>query len=108
MEKRCCGTRICSPALGVAFGFATGLMMLAFAWVAWRWGYGSSIIDQYSVVYSGYAPTLKGGLYGFLWGLVEGFIFGLVSGWVYNICARCCSCCKSCSNCCNKDQACSK
>ncbi len=98
MGKKCC-SRVCAPALGLGFGIATGLMMMALAWISWKWGYGTSIVEQHAALYHGYASSLEGGLFGGLWGLIEGFIFGLVAAWVYNICARCCGCFKNCSTC---------
>jgi hypothetical protein len=111
MDKTCCGTRLCSAALGVAFGVVTGLMMMIFAWVAWEWGYGSTIIEQYGTFYYGYEASLVGGLFGFLWGVIEGFIFGVLVGWIYNCCARCCHCAKKCPTCCgtnSMDSSCRK
>ena len=98
MDKKCC-TRLCAPALGMAFGVITGLIMMVLAWAAWQWGFGSSLVEQYSAVYYGYASTLVGGLFGALWGFIEGFIFGLVAGWVYNCVARCCGCGSNCPTC---------
>lgn len=108
MENKCCCTRVCAPALGVGFGITAGLFMMLFAWAAWLWGFGTSIIDQSAAVHYGYAATLVGGLIGGLWGLVEGFIFGLISGLIYNCVARCCGCSKSCSTCCGDKSSCSK
>ena len=97
MEKKCCtSSRICSPALGMGFGIASGLMMMILAWVAWQWGFGTAVVDQYGSFYYGYAATLTGGFFGLLWGFVEGFVFGLITGWIYNCVARCCACMKSC------------
>ncbi len=106
MEKKCCSTRICSPALGVAFGLATGIMMMLFAWAGWLWHIGVGMIEQYAAVYHGYAPTFVGGLFGLLWGVIDGFIFGLIAGWIYNCCARCCHCAKSCPVCNDKKTMC--
>lgn len=91
MEKKC-GTRLCAPALGMAFGIASGLSMMLLAWAGMWWGYGNTFIDQYALVFHGYAPTIIGGLWGGLWGLIEGFVFGVVIGAIYNCIARCCGC----------------
>jgi len=102
MTENKCGTRLCAPGLGLAFGIACALFMIVFAWSGWLWNYGTAITTEYAAVYYGYAPTLIGGLIGGLWGLLEGFIFGLIVGWVYNGIARCCRCssCR-CSCCCD-------
>jgi hypothetical protein len=108
-NKCCCGTRLCSPALGVALGIVSGLFMMVLAWVSWQWGYGSSIMTLYSGVFYGYEPTLVGGLFGALWGFMEGFIVGLIMGCIYNCVSRCCKCGKSCSCCGDKSSgACAK
>lgn len=90
METNYCGARLCSPALGMAFGVVSGVMMLLLAWAGMFWGFGTAFIDQYSLVFYGYSATFTGGLFGLLWGFIEGFIFGLIVGWVYNFCSRCC------------------
>ncbi len=103
MEKKCC-TRLCAPALGMGFGITSGLCMLLLAWAGWQWGYGNTLIDQYAMMYHGYAASLVGGLWGGLWGLIEGFVFGVVVGFIYNCVARCCGC----ASCGDKSGSCAK
>lgn len=86
--------RLCSPAVGIAFGIVSGLSILLFAWAGWLWGYGTALTTQFAEAYIGYAPTFVGGLLGGLWGLVEGFIAGIIFAWIYNCIAYCCHCCK--------------
>lgn len=99
MDNKCC-TRLCAPALGMAFGIVSGLMLMLLAWSAMLWGHGTAVIDHYSTILYGYGATWTGGLFGLLWGFIEGFLFGLISGGIYNCVARCCGCSKSCSTCC--------
>ena len=96
MEKRC-GTRLCAPTLGIAFGVVTGLSLMLLAWAGMWWGYGNTFIDQYSLIYHGYGASWMGGLWGGLWGLIEGFIFGFILALVYN-CVSCCCKCPCCKN----------
>jgi membrane protease YdiL (CAAX protease family) len=82
-------TKLSAVSLGMAFGVAKAIWMIAFAWVAWHWGFGSAFIRELATIYHNYDATLFGGLWGGLWGFIEGFLFGLVVGWVYNICMCC-------------------
>ena len=93
-----CPRLLCPFSLGVAFGIAKALCMLAFAWAGWLGGYGVSMIHDVANLYYGFAPTFVGGLYGALWGLIGGFIFGFVVGLIYDCCASCCA--KKCGTCC--------
>ncbi len=77
-------SKISACSLGVAFGVVEGLFMLGFALAGMFFGYGTSMSHQIASVYYGYAPTLKGGIYGAIWGFIDGFVFGLIAGWVYN------------------------
>ncbi len=88
---KCCKLApICPVSLGLAIGIACGLFMMAYAWIAAFWGYGTAMIEQYGAFYYGYAPTGMGGLIGGLWGLLEGFIFGAVIALFYDLFACCC------------------
>lgn len=79
----------CPVTLGLAFGVASAIFMIAYAWMAMMFGYGTAMIDQYSMVYYGYAATFVGGLWGGLWGLIQGFIFGFLVAWFYDMFCRC-------------------
>lgn len=99
-KSECVKAKICPFSLGVALGVAEGLFMLLFAWAGYFWHYGLSLSSLLATVYSGYAPTILGGIYGGLWGLLDGFIFGFIVALVYNFCI-CCCCAKT--SMCNKD-----
>src|SRR3990167_5909931 len=73
---------LCAVSLGLAFGVVSAIFMLLLAWAGWLWGYGAVFIDQYSVIYYGYAASFVGGIVGAVWGLIGGFIFGFLSGWL--------------------------
>lgn len=107
-NKCCCGTRLCSPALGLALGIVSGLSMMLFAWASWQWGVGTTLMTEYASMFHGYEASLIGGVWGGLWGFIEGLVMGLIIGWVYNCVARCCKCCKSCACCNNKAGSCAK
>ncbi|OGT65595.1 MAG: hypothetical protein A3J38_04135 [Gammaproteobacteria bacterium RIFCSPHIGHO2_12_FULL_45_9] len=90
---------LCAVSLGLAFGVVSAIFMLLLAWAGWLWGYGAVFIDQYSVIYYGYAASFVGGIVGAVWGLIGGFIFGFLSGWFYNLFLGC-RCKKSCGESC--------
>lgn len=90
-KNECVRIKLSVCALGIAFGIAEAVFMMLFAWAAWLWEYGASLIHQISGVYYGYAPTFIGGLWGGLWGLIDGFIFGIIAALVYNLCLCFCS-----------------
>jgi len=71
--------------LGFGFGVAEGLLMLMFAWGAWLFGFGTSMMETFGGMYPGFDATLMGGLSGFFWGFVFGFVFGFVAAYVYNM-----------------------
>lgn len=98
--------RLCPVSFGFAWGIVIGLFMMLFAWATWLSGYGTEVINQYAMFYSGYNASFVGGLIGGIWGLVEGFIFGFFIALFYNLCARCCGsrmCCKKEDGTCNCD-----
>lgn len=88
--------KLSSVALGVASGVICALSMMLFAWSVMMGGTASTLVDQWSAVYPGFAATLKGGFIGGAWGFVEGFILGVIFGWIYNICLCCCASSKCC------------
>jgi hypothetical protein len=102
---------LCPVSFGVAMGVISGLYMAVLAWAGWIWGFGLILVDQYSAVYYGLAPTFMGGVIGGFWGLIDGFIFGFVLAFIYNLCLHCCKsckCCKTagecrCSSCCSAE-----
>ena len=99
MSNRCGCMKLNPIAFGFSVGVASGVFMMALAWVAWVWSFGAFIVQQIAAVCPGYAATLNGGLYGLGWGILIGYIFGLLLAIVYNICTCCspcrCCCCKS-------------
>jgi len=82
--------KLCACKFGFALGLIWGLGTLLLGWAGWLWGFGVPVIMLWSHVYLGFAPTLVGGLWGGLWGLIDFFIFGLLVAWVYNGCLGCC------------------
>jgi len=99
-NNKCC-SRLCVAGLGLAIGIVSGLCMMAFAWIAWMFGYGVMMVDQMAAVYHGYAATFKGGFWGLMWGFVDGFIWGILVALFYNFFAKCCGkmYCKSSESC---------
>jgi len=91
-STKCCGTKLCSGALGIALGVLSALFALLLGLAAWHFKYGESWVNLMSSIYIGYGITPKGILFGVLWGFLEGFICGLIIGWVYNLVCKCCSC----------------
>ena len=95
------GGCICPFSLGIAVGLASGLFMMGYALLAYWYGIGTSVIEESSTFYHGYAPSWTGALIGGGWGLLEGFIFGFLVALFYN----CMSCFRS--MCCKKsDESC--
>lgn len=94
-----CNKKLCSGALGISLGIVSGLAMLIFAWAGNFWGYGTSMIDQYTPLLPGYTATIGGGIIGFFWGFLEGLVTGVLIGFFYNLVTCCCRCktCKCCS-----------
>jgi hypothetical protein len=64
--------------------------MLLFSWYAYWYGHGVVLIAQWGEIYSGYAPTINGGLIGGAWGFLDGFVTGMLIAIVYNLCLCCC------------------
>src|SRR3990167_9219460 len=93
--KSCRCLSLCPVSLGIAIGLTCGLFMIAYAWIAWIWGFGLVIIEQYAAFYVGYGASLWGGLIGGLWGFFIGFIFGALIALFYDLVA---CCMKKCSN----------
>jgi hypothetical protein len=99
---------ICPVTFGLALGITYGLFMMVLAWVATWFGWGSSVVDQYSAILSGYDASFVGGLIGFLWGLLKGFVFGFVLIMIYHLICCCkkkccgngnkCGCCGCCGS----------
>jgi len=99
MGKKYKCMRLSAVALGISLGLVSGLFMMLFAMAAWRWGYGTSMMTQYTSMLPGFDATLTGSFIGLAWGFLEGFIVGVIWAWIYNLCLCCCRCCcKSCSD----------
>lgn len=93
------GRGICPVSFGLAWGFVFGLCMMGFAWVAWLWGYGTSVVQHHAAFFYGYEASFTGGIIGGLWGLLEGFLLGFFIALFYDIIACCCK-----SRCCKKSE----
>ena len=65
--------------LGITWG--VGLMLLG--WIAAA-GWGLKLVEVFSSLYHGYAPTLIGGIVGGIWGFADAFLAGLVMTTLYN------------------------
>lgn len=97
MGSKCKCMRLSATAFGVSLGIITGIFMMFFAWSAWWWDFGTSIVDQWASVYPGFSASIAGGFIGLGWGFLEGFVLGVLWAWVYNICLCCCRCCYCCA-----------
>lgn len=85
-NSECGVAKLCPVSFGIAFGVTEALMALIIAYVAWFFGYGVAMVEHFSAVYYGYAPSFVGGLFGALWGFIGGFIFGFVVAYIYDFC----------------------
>lgn len=70
--------------LGLAFGIAWAVTVLALAVAAGLFGWGTPAALVIQSVYFGFAPTFPGAIAGAVWGFAHGFIFGSLIGWLYN------------------------
>lgn len=86
-------TGLSPVAFGIALGLIYGLSLLLYAWLVHFGGYNDELIVRWGEIMRGYAPTVAGGLIGFVWGLVEGFITGVIFSWLYNLVLCCCRHC---------------
>jgi hypothetical protein len=98
MGNKCGCKRLSAVACGVSLGVLSGIWLMLFVWAAWQWEMGVVILQQWSTVYIGLEPSLKGGLIGLAWGFLHGFVLGLLFAWIYNLCVCCCAsrCCGMC------------
>jgi len=71
-------------ALGLTLGLVWGAALLLLGLSAAMFGYGVLLIEFFSILYVGYAPTFLGALLGGVWGFVDAYIGGLVVAWLYN------------------------
>lgn len=90
--KKCYRCRLSPLALAVAGGFVCALGTLFLGWTAATHHWGVAMVHLMGSVYTGYAPTMMGGVFGGLWGFADGFISGLIFGWIYNVSLCCCRC----------------
>lgn len=90
MKGSKCTARLSIFSLAFALGIVSGLCMLLFALYAYKYGHGIVLIAQWSEIYTGYAPTMKGAWIGAAWGFIDGFISGLIIAVIYNLCLCCC------------------
>jgi hypothetical protein len=76
--------------LGVAFGLTTAFIMLVYGIVAWKYSFGTPVVDLMSSIYIGYHPTLIGSAIGGLYGFLDGFVCGALIAVFYNLYCSCC------------------
>lgn len=96
MGKKCKCMHLSALALGLSLGIVSGICMMLFAWLSWKWGMGADMMRLYGSMLPRYEASMVGGLFGLGWGFIEGLITGLLIGWIYNLCLccyRCCCCC---------------
>lgn len=68
--------RIEMRSMGIRLGLLFGITLLTLSWASLFFGMGTPIVVLLSTLYSGYAPTLMGGIIGLILGFVHGFIVG--------------------------------
>ncbi|ALM10415.1 MAG TPA: membrane-associated protein [Candidatus Peribacter riflensis] len=69
-------------ALTCGIFWAVGVVL--FAALAAKTGMASSFVGLLSEIYLGYGPTLRGMLFGIVWGFLDGLVCGAVFAWLYN------------------------
>jgi hypothetical protein len=101
-KSKMCSVSGCCPysrkgmKFGLAFGITNAIFMLALGWLGWQFGYGRSVIEQWSTIYHGFGASFWGGVAGAIWGLVIGFIYGYIFGVIVKCVGSChCKSCKS-------------
>jgi hypothetical protein len=92
------GCKLSPLALGLSLGVLWGLSILIMGLVAYYYTYGRPFVTAVSLLYPGYAPSIKGSLLGGLIAFIDAFIGGFLIAWLYNI-FNCCKCV-----CCDKDK----
>ncbi len=69
---------------GFAFGSATSIAMLILD-IGASFGWGDRLVEVFSSLYVGFAPTVLGTILGMLWGFADGFIGGVILAALYNL-----------------------
>jgi hypothetical protein len=69
--------------MGLSLGVTWGGGIMLLGWMA-ALGWGTRLVELFSSLYRGYAPTLTGGIVGGLWGFGDAFLAGLVMTTLYN------------------------
>lgn len=75
-------------ALALAGGITCAGCMACLGWAARFCGWGNELVEVMSSFYIGYAPTIKGGGIGALWGFADGAIAGALIAFIYNFIAK--------------------
>jgi len=70
-------------ALAGGFGVSWAVCMLFVGWAS-IFGWGTRLVEVFSSLYIGFAPTFLGGLLGAIWGFIDGAIGGAIIALVYN------------------------
>ncbi|MBN1456848.1 MAG: bacteriophage holin [Sedimentisphaerales bacterium] len=71
-------------ALAIAFGITWSAGMLLSGWAA-MCGWCTGMVDVFSTIYIGFAPSILGGIIGAVWGFADGAIGGVIVALIYNI-----------------------
>jgi len=73
--------------LTVGLGVIWSAAILFLGWVS-IFGWGTRLVEVFSSLYIGYAPTFIGGIIGAIWAFADGAIGGLIISLVYNAVAK--------------------
>ena len=74
-------------ALAVGLGVSWSVCMLFVGWASML-GWGTGLVEVFSSLYIGFAPTVLGGVLGAIWGFIDGAIGGAIIALVYNAVAK--------------------
>ena len=77
-------SKISVKGFAVGFGTMWAVYMLFMALAA-MFGHGAEFVNAFSSHYTGFEPSLVGGLAGAAWGFVDGAVTGGVIAAVYNL-----------------------
>ena len=69
----------------IAIGMTCAIWALLLGLIAWLFDYGTQLVQIFSTLYVGYAPTFVGSIIGALWAFVDCFIGGAIVAWLYNL-----------------------
>lgn len=77
-------TRLQPLHFGLAVGIAMGLGCFLLGLAAMYYSWGVALVNVLSSLYTYFAPTPQGSIYGLVWGFIDGFIGGYIVAWLYN------------------------